>query len=339
MNTIHTVDTIKTLLETSNAAVERALQVIYERQTSDEQAIGTTKHENGVGFSGADAEILSSFACQVNSKVGQPDKYLGRPRKLGECLSPKQMALARKKISKYARQLLEASQEKAPQVVEPVKVLLSFHLMAPRQGWQEMTEERAKAWYDRMLKLATFYGHEANVLPWAKKAPGKFWINQAGELLQVLGVGEKPETVTKNDLDKKAAEDALILLGHQEERAKAVASKVNALAAEGRFEEGASLVLSWTDDADKAFDTWRDSVETLEDEPFDIKAEREMEERGLGLERAMWEMEARGDREGTLRDERAKFEARKVMEAKAPVKPGSSELDAIRSKISSWIAK
>lgn len=322
--TIQTVETIKTLLETSNAAVERALQVIYERQTSDEQVIGTTKHVNGMGFSGADAEILSSFACQVNRKVGQHNDYLGRPAKLGETLSPKQMILARKKIAKYARQLLEVSQAKAPETkaVEPAKALqivaqklLSFHLMVPKQGWQEMTEERAKAWYDRMLKLATFYRHEDCVLPWEQKAPGKFWINHAGELLQVLGVGEVPEPVRG---DKETVDGGI-----------AAAMTVK------RLEK------NWTVAEDKSFDAWRDSVETL-DEPEEIEAEREMA-LGLDLERSMWEMEARGDREGTRRDELAKAQAREKMEKHSlktyAADPEAREFRDIRSKISNWIAK
>lgn len=76
----------------------RALVRIYERQTADEQASQTTKVHNGIGFTGADAHILSSFAQQVQ-----------RGRKLSE----KQMAILRKRIPKYARQLEAiASEEK-----------------------------------------------------------------------------------------------------------------------------------------------------------------------------------------------------------------------------------
>lgn len=109
---IQTPETIKELLSNSNAAVERALVVLYERQTADEQASQSTSHQNGMGFGAFDAEILSSFACQVNAKLGQHSDYLGRARKLGECLSAKQMELARKKVVRYAKQLALVANEK-----------------------------------------------------------------------------------------------------------------------------------------------------------------------------------------------------------------------------------
>src|SRR5437764_9937822 len=89
------------LLNTNNYAVERALLTIYARQTADEQETETTSHNNGVGFSGFDAEIFSSFAVQVEQST--------RPN--GQRLSPKQFAIARKpgkggtpRIGRYAKQ-------------------------------------------------------------------------------------------------------------------------------------------------------------------------------------------------------------------------------------------
>lgn len=76
----------------------RALAVIYARQTADEQASGDTRYHNTVGFTGADAEILSSFAQQVEA---------------GRTLSEKQMTLLRKKMPKYARQLMAEADSKA----------------------------------------------------------------------------------------------------------------------------------------------------------------------------------------------------------------------------------
>jgi hypothetical protein len=116
-----TPDTIRDLLNRSNAAVERALIVLYARQTADEQATETARYQNGRGFSAVDAEILSSFACQVQAKVGQTSSYLGRERKLGECLSPKQMDIARRKVVRYVKQLAEAAEEKAG-TAKPVRV-------------------------------------------------------------------------------------------------------------------------------------------------------------------------------------------------------------------------
>jgi uncharacterized protein (UPF0179 family) len=82
--------TIKEMLLSSNKAVLRGVVAIYERQTAQEQSCDATMLINGVGFSGVDAELLSSFARQI---------------KQGRTLSDKQMEYARKKIMKYAGQL------------------------------------------------------------------------------------------------------------------------------------------------------------------------------------------------------------------------------------------
>ena len=80
------------LLDTSDKAVWKAVHRIYQNQTDAEKAIGETTVYNGIGFSGADGGILSSFA-QFYEKTGY--------------LTMKQTAIARKKIKKYTRQLLE----------------------------------------------------------------------------------------------------------------------------------------------------------------------------------------------------------------------------------------
>ena len=83
---------LKQKLGTNYAWALRGLVRIYEFQTASEQASGYTQDWNGVGFSGADSEILSSFAQQVEEK-----RFAG---------SPKQCAILFKKMPKYARQLM-----------------------------------------------------------------------------------------------------------------------------------------------------------------------------------------------------------------------------------------
>ena len=78
-------------LSLSSSWALKGLEKIYAAQTSDEQAYQTTSHNNNVGFGGADAEILSSFA----------EQYAKR-----KFLSPKQMIILYKKIPKYWRQLI-----------------------------------------------------------------------------------------------------------------------------------------------------------------------------------------------------------------------------------------
>lgn len=72
----------------------RGLLRIYEDQTAEEQAVGDTRVHNGIGFTGFDGPILSSFAEQINK---------------GRNMSPKQMVLIHKKMPKYAMQLEKAA--------------------------------------------------------------------------------------------------------------------------------------------------------------------------------------------------------------------------------------
>jgi hypothetical protein len=97
-----------------NDAAENALLGLYARQTADEQQNQTTSHTNGMGFSGCDADILSSFAEQVERKRE-------RGARSGQCLSEKQLSLLRKKLVKYGRQLLEIAEEKAANRAESAK--------------------------------------------------------------------------------------------------------------------------------------------------------------------------------------------------------------------------
>jgi hypothetical protein len=89
MKTI-TKDFIKNQLATNPTWAVKALVKIYERQTIDEQNSQSTKENNGVGFNGLDANILSSFAEQVNK---------------GRNLSVKQMTIVYKKMPRYWKQV------------------------------------------------------------------------------------------------------------------------------------------------------------------------------------------------------------------------------------------
>jgi hypothetical protein len=87
-------DAIKTYIQnqlaTNPAWAVKALVKLYTYQTADEQSAGHTSHDNNVGFSGCDSEILSSFAVQVNR---------------GRNLSAKQMAIVFKRMPRYWRQV------------------------------------------------------------------------------------------------------------------------------------------------------------------------------------------------------------------------------------------
>ena len=87
---IWTKDEIKDLLRNNDSAIIRGLKALYNLQTKIEQNTNSTQENNGVGFNGADASILSDFAKQ----------YIER-----NFLSKKQLDITRTKILKYAGQL------------------------------------------------------------------------------------------------------------------------------------------------------------------------------------------------------------------------------------------
>jgi hypothetical protein len=72
----------------------RALIRIYQNQTADEQCREATIERNGIGFTGPDAEILTSFARQYQRRGG---------------LSERQMIILRRRIPAYARQIVQGS--------------------------------------------------------------------------------------------------------------------------------------------------------------------------------------------------------------------------------------
>lgn len=77
----------------------RALVWIFRQQTAEEQAAGATILLNGRGFSGNDAEFLTSLARQYLDKQARfPGSKVW--------LSPKQEALVLKKMPRYAAQLI-----------------------------------------------------------------------------------------------------------------------------------------------------------------------------------------------------------------------------------------
>jgi hypothetical protein len=99
---------VKNQLSTNPAWAQRAIVKLWERQTADEQAAQNTGHNNGVGFNGTDAFILSSFAEQINK---------------GRTLSPKQLAIAFRKLPKYSKQIIsEIPQDKLVEMEKKVVV-------------------------------------------------------------------------------------------------------------------------------------------------------------------------------------------------------------------------
>lgn len=102
----HTKESIQSLLDRSPAAVERALVVLFERQTRDEQASSDTHHYNTVGFTAFHARSGSKYAKWV--LAGLRD---GKP--LGRCImSQWHQDKARGIVKHYWRQLIQAADDK-----------------------------------------------------------------------------------------------------------------------------------------------------------------------------------------------------------------------------------
>lgn len=101
MADIWTKSRIHSLLKRSNAAVLRALIVVYQNQTPQEQHDGSTVDNNGLGFTGVDAEILTSFV-NFYHRAG--------------FLTERQLAITRNKITKYWAQLLAVAEMNGHQV-------------------------------------------------------------------------------------------------------------------------------------------------------------------------------------------------------------------------------
>ncbi len=95
---MYTKDQIKTNISTNTSWTIRTLEVLYGRQTSDEQETKSTTHQNGRGFNGRDSEILTSFYLQVQKRKLYNNPIL---------LSDKQLSICQKLLPKYWRQVLE----------------------------------------------------------------------------------------------------------------------------------------------------------------------------------------------------------------------------------------
>lgn len=91
-------ESILNLLDTNNAAVERAILVVFRNQTSDEQRQETVKYHNNTGFTASDAHRGTYYAKWILA---------------GKHLTRHHLERARKMAKKYHRQLLVAIAEKA----------------------------------------------------------------------------------------------------------------------------------------------------------------------------------------------------------------------------------
>ncbi|MDR2457456.1 MAG: hypothetical protein LBD41_03140 [Clostridiales Family XIII bacterium] len=95
-----TVEEIKGKLLEDQKWLERGILAIMKYQTQRELASERTIEDNGVGFNGVDGPFLTSLGKWIEKS--------NRP--WGQKLTPKQDAVACKKMLKYAGQLLRIAE-------------------------------------------------------------------------------------------------------------------------------------------------------------------------------------------------------------------------------------
>lgn len=99
------VNHMRLALMTNNDYLEKAILKLYKYQTEHEQQMQDTAVLNGVGFNTIDANFLSSLAEWIldrkHASAAKKDKYVVRRH-----LTNKQLLFARKKVTKYAGQLV-----------------------------------------------------------------------------------------------------------------------------------------------------------------------------------------------------------------------------------------
>lgn len=89
---VYTKVFIKEKIATSDAWLYRAILAIYAGQTAEEQNMGGTVEDNGIGFNAVDAGFMTQLALSL--------KHHNR-------LTAKQIAIGRRIIMKYVGQLLK----------------------------------------------------------------------------------------------------------------------------------------------------------------------------------------------------------------------------------------
>lgn len=87
---------LKDLLKANDKALLKAIVLIYDSQTSEEQAKGQSIEDNAIGFTKVDAEDMGAIARKI---------------KRGEQLTKGELAKSRNKMGKYWKQLMVISKE------------------------------------------------------------------------------------------------------------------------------------------------------------------------------------------------------------------------------------
>lgn len=101
--TMYNKETIQEKLRTDIRWMIRTLEILFDRQTNDEQETKQTRHVNGRGFNGMDSEILTSFYNQIQKRKQSHNPIL---------LSEGQIRVCKKVLPKYWKQVQSEIEKK-----------------------------------------------------------------------------------------------------------------------------------------------------------------------------------------------------------------------------------
>jgi hypothetical protein len=106
------IDVMSLIRSSDQVACSALVKLFRAGQDADEQEAGSTLRLNGRGFSGVDADFLSSLARQV---IANREKRAAQdPTVYAGDLSPRQIAAWRKVAPKYSRQLVALANNEDP---------------------------------------------------------------------------------------------------------------------------------------------------------------------------------------------------------------------------------
>ena len=108
---MYTKEFIQEKIRTDVRWTIRTIEILFDRQTSDEQRYGQTYVRNGRGFNGRDSELFTSFYHQIQKRRKVVSSG-GQLINFQTLLSEKQLEISQKHLPKYWGQVLEEIQNK-----------------------------------------------------------------------------------------------------------------------------------------------------------------------------------------------------------------------------------
>ena len=108
---MYSKDYIQNKIRTDVRWTIRTIEILFNRQTSDEQRYGQTYVRNGRGFNGRDSELFTSFYHQIQKRRKVVSSG-GQLINFQTLLSEKQLEISQKHLPKYWGQVLEEIKNK-----------------------------------------------------------------------------------------------------------------------------------------------------------------------------------------------------------------------------------